>query len=118
MNKERLLKLANHLLHGKLGHEVFDFNVFHKSSTYGCGTRGCALGECPTCFPEDWEFGGTATPVLIGTSLINSMATRQSAKTYFELNNDEYKMLFMPSYLPDTATKEQVANNIIEFCKQ
>lgn len=58
MNKERLLKLAEHLEVGELGHEVFDFTVYG-----GCGFAGCALGECPTVFPDDWAFRGL-TPML------------------------------------------------------
>ena len=29
MNKERLLKIADHLEHGQMGHEVFDYSVFN-----------------------------------------------------------------------------------------
>ena len=65
-NYERLEKLANHLLHGKLGHETFDFSKYNNGS-FGkyaeerlkyCGTAGCAIGECPFVF-EEWLFNST-----------------------------------------------------------
>ena len=62
-NIEKLTTLANHLLHGKLGHEKFDFSNFnftpHKMLISNeCGTLGCALGECPIIWPDEWTFDG------------------------------------------------------------
>lgn len=54
--KKRLRKLADHLMHGKLGHKRFDFNEYNLPSEgfdeKGCGTAGCAIGECPIVFPR------------------------------------------------------------------
>ena len=47
MNRERLLRLADHLDHGKLGHEEFDFKQYNDTTESMCGTAGCAIGECP-----------------------------------------------------------------------
>ena len=57
--KDRLLKIAEHLEAGKLGHKKFDFRYFNNGAkdARGCGTSGCAVGEFPIIFPEHWEFG-------------------------------------------------------------
>ncbi len=67
MNKERLLKMAEHLEHGQLHHDAWCFNTF--DATCGsaenarkdfkakvpddfCGSIGCAIWEIPFVFPE------------------------------------------------------------------
>lgn len=63
MNKERLLRLADHLEgpEENLLHEQFDFSFVNYSgngSKYermgikDCGSHGCAIGELPIVFPE------------------------------------------------------------------
>ncbi len=58
MHRERLLKLAEHLEHGELGHDYFDIQSFNEGSSAKkpCGSAGCAIGECPIVFPHDWVF--------------------------------------------------------------
>lgn len=62
IHKNRLLKLAAHLEKGKLGHKVFAFAYINANARglelkrNGCGTMGCAIGECPIAFPNDWRF--------------------------------------------------------------
>ena len=59
---DRIRKLIAHLRGGKLGHEIFDMRVFNDApgcdeiSEIACGTRGCALGECPVIWPRSWAF--------------------------------------------------------------
>jgi hypothetical protein len=61
-NVTRLETLRGHLRCGELAHEKFDFSVFNKGHARceppvpGCGYAGCAIGECPALFPDDWEF--------------------------------------------------------------
>lgn len=45
--KDRLLKIAEHLEAGKLGHKKFDFRYFNNGAkdARGCGTSGCAVGS-------------------------------------------------------------------------
>lgn len=54
---DRLLQLADHLEKGKLIHREFNFYYFNfgEEDETGCGTAGCAIGECPAIFPE-WKF--------------------------------------------------------------
>lgn len=54
----RLLKLAEHLERGKLGHKTFDMGTLNSGprDKKGCGTSGCAIGECPIVFPKYWRF--------------------------------------------------------------
>ena len=124
MNKERLLKLADHLEHGKLGHKVFDFGVYNLRKDEGapakgrCGYMGCAIGECPIVWPEHWQFG--PAPVLWGYRW-----TLESGIAWFDITADEFSHLFLPhgQYPEDyggtelgiDATKEQVAANIRAF---
>jgi hypothetical protein len=61
---QRLKKLADHLSRGKLAHDRFDFSVVNDNVPLiplpgklpGCGTAGCAMGECPLVFKRHWAF--------------------------------------------------------------
>lgn len=125
MHAERLLKLAQHLETGKLGHDRFDFNYYN--AKFNCGTAGCAIGECPTVFPDDWILSGADLPIyrearydcgLHGTVCESGMA-------FFEISRLVYEHLFIPlgqragqfggETLTRSATKEQVAANIRAF---
>ncbi len=67
MHTERLETLANHLLNGSMFHEKFNLEVFVSpladDEGHPCGTQGCALGECPHLFKDDWIWVG-GYPVL------------------------------------------------------
>jgi hypothetical protein len=127
MNAERLLKLAEHLETGKLGHEKFDFSYYNASDELGaahlspnCGAVGCAIGECPIVFPDEWRFNDQGFPV---TGL--HFNSTDSGKEFFRLSEEEYEHLFLPHHqdydrfggvdLNDHATKELVAANIRAF---
>lgn len=114
----RLVQLADHLKYGKTSHKVFDFTRWHSL----CGTLGCAIGECPTVFPGEWEFANNS-PVLKGT-----VDTEVSIRKFFNFSvEDDYPPLFAPGgrtgdtgygktcYLPDEATREEVADNILAY---
>jgi hypothetical protein len=58
-----LRQLAEHLLHGKLGHEKFDFSRFNDAENT-CGTNGCAAGELPILWPDQWGFGPNNNIIL------------------------------------------------------
>jgi hypothetical protein len=119
---QRLLRLAAHLEGGQLGHATFDFNNWHIGGSLGtCGTSGCAIGECPFVWPNDWCFENEF-PKLQNQPEHGAMT---SAETWFSLSYDEARHLFIPGrqdpeqfggeHLEETATKEQVASNIREF---
>lgn len=134
MNTRRLLKLARHLETGKLGHERFDFSTYssirHNEAfkENGCGTMGCALGECPIVWPKQWHFETytslTSEPFL---STDSTYDTTDDAMKFFDISEDEVMHLFMPAHQqPDLyggsvligkVTKEEVAANIREFVK-
>lgn len=123
----RLLKLANHLEKGKLGHKKFDFSIYNSNDIdqNGCGSSGCAIGECPVAFPKHWEFSKNGTPVL-RECLFGSPC--HSGETFFGINEEEYEHLFTPAgqmtrmyggkYLNPSATKIQVAKNIRAFVEK
>lgn len=118
MNKQRLLKLAKHLESGKLGHKKFDYYVYNagKYDKNGCGTIGCALGECPIIF-KDWIFeSSTSLPILKKKLFCEPL---ESAEEFFGLNWQEARFLFMPNHnnLPDNATRKQVVAHIRKFVR-
>lgn len=108
MNKERLLKLADHLDNGVLKHDKFNFKLL---TTLGrtdnvCGTQGCALGECPVAFPDEWEYRfmidqGIAGAILPITKDFNSTSSKtpsfEAAETFFDITESESNVLFVPS---------------------
>lgn len=131
---DKLKILAEHLLHGKLGHKVFDFsqtncnvinNHIETIITNICDTKGCAMGELPIVFPDEWEFSsydGKPKP-LMGNS---GNPLKIDVKGYFNLNLDNIIYLFYPTQifdiggrnkflLPTDATKKDVANRILDF---
>ncbi len=133
--KRRLLKLAKHLENGKLGHEKFDFREYNMSRNNipvpnKCGYMGCAIGECPIAFPNEWKFGNYG-PILISKNDLE-LNTFNNSLIFFNIINKEFIHLFIPSHenlnnqyidlyggkvLFGDATKEEVASNIREFVK-
>lgn len=122
--RERLEKLADHLESGKLGHDQFFFGTWHNDRDYAfCGTAGCAVGELPFLFPDDWGIDGKY-PIL---RVAPDLAPEDAAMSFFDLGVDEVEHLFIPElqdtdvyggeFLLVSATKEQVASNIREFLK-
>lgn len=100
--KDRLLKLANHLEKGKLAHKKFDYSVFSASvkpiPEGSCGSRGCALGECPAIF-KDWKWehsdeAGDQYPDQVIPVYKNEDGARQSADVFFGLNGYQRDRLF------------------------
>ena len=124
--KDRLLKLAAHLETGELGHEVFDFALINDAQGPECGTRGCAIGELPIVFPDEWKFSSRGS-VFMSSPLEERRVNESGVRTFFSLSDKEYLFLFTPfdgphSYMPiwykvtDTeAKKEEVAANIRRF---
>ena len=133
MNKERLLRLADHLEHGKLGHDTFAFEVFShgERKANGCGTAGCAIGECVVVFPESWfihKAGTQYMPLLRETDVtwLDVAESLFDAAEFFDLDYNEAELLFIPCQpkvtrfgggeeLPHDATPAQVAANIRAF---
>lgn len=108
MNKERLLKLADHLEFGVLGHQIFNLTRLNDgeiiNSVTLCKSSGCAIGECPIVFPEDWEFrrfdiGYEIVPVLKSYGIFNPgiSASFTSAQDFFDITDKESEILFLPS---------------------
>lgn len=142
MNKEKLLKIANHLSYGKLEHDVFSFINYNTSpdgefKDNNCGTHGCAIGELPRIFPKDFAFVRGEfmnIPVLLGSQDATEYDKVISINKYLDLNENEYNILFIPySYkeiedfnykynadlieLGPHATRYEVASNIRKFIR-
>lgn len=128
MNKERLLQLAEHLEKGQLGHKYFSFSVWNSDdwedgADTKCGTTGCAIGECPFIWPDDWKFDTDGEPVLTG-----KIGVHDSVLDWFNLSVPEARHLFIPDAqseilyggrnLTGDATKYEVAANIRAFIEK
>ena len=104
--KNRLLKLAKHLESGKLHHKTFDLNTYH------CGTRGCAIGECPKVWPKLWKFTRD-----IPKYKINTLATG-SAMEFFDISGCAFQYLFTPQcylHVIGKQAKKAVIKRIRDF---
>lgn len=124
----RLIQLAEHLESGKLAHGSFDFAQYNYfTSDYAepnmCGTAGCALGECPAIWPEEWEWWYN------NVGLAKSQAKGiWAAIEWFGISAGAAQHLFYPEcqipseyggvWLSTNATAEEVASNIREFVKR
>lgn len=134
-HKKRLEKLATHLEKGKLGHSKFNFGMFSfgNRKENGCGTLGCALGECPVLFPRDWSFVEWYADDITGEADFIVLAcgekyTDDSAVAFFGINHSIVHHLFYPTTqkpenyggrrLSSKATRKQVAANIRAFLKK
>jgi len=139
--KKRLLKLAEHLETGKLGHKKFDFGKYNSEKDphtevkpYSCGYAGCALGECPIVFPKLWQFSIDGTPALRTSNRDNAyLDGARESQEFFGITYNEAGALFVPNgewcngdtwyetapwnkkVLIDSATKKQVAAAIRRF---
>lgn len=121
---KRLLKLAEHLEYGTLGHEVFDFESINDGASFdanGCGTHGCAMGELPFVFPDQWKFkpDGELTAILLDDQ---EPYTDAEVAKFFGIEQDDVVFLFYPgptdigrSGLPGNASPQRVAVHIREF---
>lgn len=107
MNKEALLKVANHLESDHLTLKNFNFRYINKGNITEenlCGTNGCAIHEFPHLFPDKFKFNllpihsksgdFEATVVLIDNRLENIFYT---ACTFFDISEKEFDILFAPS---------------------
>jgi len=134
----RLRKLAKHLRGKHLFHKEFDFGEFtegkmDKEGNY-CGSVGCAMGEIPAVWPNEWRW----EPYLDGTDIVDIVHKSQQdidADTdydviaeFFSITYEQVYHLFEPNEqdtdnfggedLNRSATAEQVAANIDAFVKE
>jgi len=89
MNTDKLFELADHLESGNLGHKHFHLTTFHTEDENGDPDCGCALGECPFVWPDDWYFNMDNKPVKYPYDI-----AFQSAIKWFDINASQYDHLF------------------------
>jgi len=122
MNLERLHILYDHLMWGKLGHKVFDFETINDGGINKCGTAGCAMGEFPIIWDE-WKF--TNSGEVSFNSSEESELLIPNVSTWLDISKDATRHLFVSDYqrthefggkdLDVDATRKQVASNIKAF---
>lgn len=127
----RLKQLVKHLRQpqGLLAHRVFNFCVYNRGfidHNTGCGTHGCAMGECPAIWPERWKWEGSSVcyrrkPRGVGPKF-RAWSPVESGMHFFGISEKLYNLLFVPKWneqgvgqLPEVATKEEVADNIEKY---
>ncbi len=130
---ERLLRLAVFLR--TLDPKRFQFHEFVGKNWKGdpllsCGTSACAIGWCPTVFPEVtmtkgdyWKCGGIPDFKVQGIekSVCFDFRTNGQAalREFFGINAEEYDYLFIPGSseeaLAEDATADEVADRICNF---
>jgi len=126
VNAKRLLKLADHLDHGKLGHRQFDMDTWNSGyiDSRGCGTAGCAIGECPIVWPKLWRFqrlGPGAIPMIRTADVLRSGSAESSGQQFFDLRFHDFCHLFFSSHYPEfnyNPTSKQVARRIRTFVRE
>ena len=133
---DRLAQIADHLEKGQLIHPVFDFRYFNTCdddetplpphAPPHCGTNGCAVGEFPAIWPQDWHFD-TKDPFSALPRLrhAHNKHVESDVCDWLGLDMNAYYHLFVPSsqepgdfggqVLYRDATKDQVAANIRAF---
>ncbi len=117
---DRLKRLADHLVNGKLGSDVWNFA--HRHKLIDGKIHGCAQGELPYVFPQ-WHFSKKGEIVLQGT---NDAYITVGLREFFGFPDDRHiTHLFCPNgqevdiwggrVLDHKASREDVANNIYEY---
>lgn len=122
VGRRRLLKLAEHLESGTLGHAKFNFGSLNEGerAKKGCGAEGCGLGEMPIVFPKQWCFDHNGEVVLKTGSTGDAFG---DARQFFRITNHESIRLFISGMLCEwassilyaDATRYQVAKSIRQF---
>ena len=127
---DRLKELAGHLETGQLAHERFDFSCYNANEDGSdleigaCGTLGCAIGEFPAIWPEEfsWHGGGIASAKM---KIWNGL---DLAVCWLGIYLDAVEHLFFPleqepslyggRRLGPDATRHEVAANIRAFIEK
>src|SRR4051812_3164233 len=96
---ERMRKLAEHLRTGQLGHKKFGFWTFNNATEARCGTIGCAVGECPILFPDEWTWLVGGNPGLRKNQIDgwDPETSIDDAAEFFGISDDEAGGLFVPN---------------------
>jgi hypothetical protein len=138
-----LRQLAEHLLNGKLGHRIFDFNRFNDAENE-CGTCGCAAGELPVIWPDEWFFVETNSIEFKSLVIEKDVKKYPSSISWLSLqqffnitpnmsyhlfspsiwdeegevweDNNQMPELFGGQILTGGSTKQEVAANMLIFC--
>ena len=128
LGNSRLLVLADHLESGDLGHDEFDFTTFTNRGQLDCGTAGCAIGECPFEFPDEWEFKSNGFRSSFPHLINSEEKVFTDASNFFEISRDAANHLFSPTdqntyiyggkKLTFRASAKEVAQNIREYVKR
>ena len=120
----RLMKLAEHLESGTLGHDRFNFSTIHVDRVDSdCKSVGCAMGELPFVFPKQWKFDRDDVVLRSGnTPAWGEQIELLDVADFFGIEEPDVYSLFYPgpksvgySGLQMTATRKQVARHIRRF---
>lgn len=118
LHKNRLLKLANHLLTVKK--EKFDLSVFAKGNVK-CPSTGCAIGECPVIFKGMKYKREDILSNLLSVVFPDGNKNFLGACKFFNIIGEECDYLFSPGcysyWYYKKVSPKIVARRIINFVK-
>lgn len=100
MNKERLLKLADHL--DALDISEWDFDEYMSAD----GIKGCAIGQCPKIWPEAWytRHSETFDRTVLEYKPDPKCMTHSASEEFFALTGEQADAVFQN--LPDPTPKD------------
>lgn len=103
---DRLEQLAAHIISPQRRHKEFDLARFNRGLPSGqtnvCGTHGCALGELPALWPEQFKWVGG------GVGFLDSGCGESIAilcENYFGMDQYEAWLLFSPVHMDEDLFK-------------
>ncbi len=119
-----LRQLAAHLRSDHRAHPIFDFNFFNSGyselTPNVCGTRGCAVGECPAIWPEVWKWRryDVVATITAENGKPYNVENYEAAAYFFQITMNDSHFLFGGYECPlnSDATAEDVADHIEKFC--
>jgi len=130
----RLRRLAKHLRGTHRAHKTFDFNIYangeiNKKGNY-CGSRGCAIGEFPAVWPNEWDWKNFELGAgdVVHKSQEDENTNYLVIADFFSITKDQVNHLFSPmdqspkefggQELDEDATADEVADNIDAFIEK
>lgn len=120
---QRLSQLADHLDSSNRGLDRFDFahTCCVNQGPYPCGTSGCAMGEMPALWPDEWAWTNLYGPLpprtrptaddaehqnhsffdVTYTGMDNAIHSWSDVRDWFQIDQEVYELLFYPRYSGD-----------------
>lgn len=130
VQRNLLIRLAEHLETGKLGHDRFDFATISEGDRKEnfCGTAGCALGELPVIWPDVfWLYSLPTGDYSVAYRNNTPGRNWDDVEDFFGLSKFEVDHLFLPRRqlsiyggtrrLKTIISRQEIAAHLRAFCQ-